>query len=406
MKSTIRFQLSAMMLLQYFIWSSWYVSLGTYLANSLKADGMQIGAAYSMMAIATIISPFFIGIIADRFFASQKLMALLHLGGAIVLYFITQVTDPALFKWVLLIYALLYAPTLALSNSIAFRQLKDIEKSFVGIRVFGNIGWILAGVSIDKIFHLTPDTMGFIFIMASGASLLLAILSITLPDSPPKAKEVGASVSSIIGKESFVLFKSRSFLVFFIASILVCIPLSFYYNFGNLFLTEVGMTDVTSKMALGQVSEAFFLILIPFFLKRWGIKWMIVVGMIAWVMRFLLFRYGDADVNTWMLYGGILLHGVCYDFFFVTGQIYTDKMADKKYRNAAQGMITMATYGLGMWIGSLLSGYVAGQATINVNVHQWDVIWLIPAAITFLVLLFFGSLFKEAKAEVKQVAIA
>ena len=383
------------MLLQFFIWGIWFVTMGTYLASSLKANGLQIGAAYGMMAIATIISPFIIGIIADRFFAPKRVFALLHFAGGIVLFLLSQITDVNNFNWVLLIYSLLYAPTLALSASIAFSQIKDVEKSYSGIRVFGTLGWIIAGISIDKFFHISPQDLGLTFIIAGVASVLLAIFSLFLPASAKTTQAPAEPRTSIIGSEAFVLFKNKSFTVFFIASILICIPLSFYYSLTNLFFNEVGLADATSKMAFGQFSEAAFIVLIPFFLKRWGIKWMIIAGMIAWVMRFLFFRYGDAGENSWMLIMGILLHGICYDFFFVTGQIYTDRVAPKKYRNAAQGMITMATYGIGMWIGSILSGFVAKNAEISETTHQWDMIWLVPAAIAAIVMILFTAFFKN-----------
>lgn len=395
MKQSIRLQLSTMMLLQFFIWGSWYVTMGTYLANTLKADGLQIGIAYGMMAIATIISPLLIGVIADRFFAPRNLLSILHLAGGIVLLLITRITDPDIFNRVLLLYALMYAPTMALSNGIAFDQLQNTGNSFSAIRVFGTIGWIIAGVSIDKIFAIPTSSMGFTFTIAGTASILLGLLSLTIPKN-----QSGTAVNKVSGigtmlKDVWVLFSNKSFTVFFIASILICIPLAFYYSLANQFLNEKGMTDVTSKMAMGQFSEAVFIILIPFFMKRLGIKWMIITGMLAWIARFLFFRYGDAGVNNWMLIGGILLHGVCYDFFFVTGQIYTDSIASDRNRNAAQGMITMATYGVGMWIGSLLAGYLAKRATINTGSHQWEMVWLVPVFITLAVLLFFSAFFKE-----------
>ncbi|MBC7887268.1 MAG: MFS transporter [Ferruginibacter sp.] len=397
MKPAIRLQLSLMMLLQFFIWGSWYVTMGSYLANSLRADGLQIGAAYGMMAIATIISPFFIGIIADRFFAPKKLLGLLHLAGGVLLLFITKISDANIFNWILLVYALLYAPTLSLSSSIAFDQLQNTNKSFAEIRVFGTIGWIVAGISIDKIFNLSSTAMGFTFTMAGVASIALALLSGALPNTKQKPVTAGISTAAIMGKEAFGLFRDKSFSIFFIASVLICIPLSFYYSLANQFLNETGLNNAASKMAYGQISEAFFIVLIPFFMKRWGIKKMIIVGMIAWIIRFLFFRFGDADGNSWMLMAGILLHGVCYDFFFVTGQMYTDSISSESNRNAAQGMITMATYGLGMWLGSLISGYVSKQATINAGSHHWETIWLVPAAISLAVLIFFGLFFKDKR---------
>lgn len=394
MKATTRVQLSVMMFLNFFIWGAWYVTMGTYLDKVLHASGVQIGAAYSAMAIATIISPFFVGMIADRFFAAQKVLAVLHLFGALLLYYITTIQNPNSFYWVLLLYSLLYAPTLALANSVAFRQMTDTSKEFASIRVFGTIGWIATGWMIDKVFRIGTDQLAFTFKMAAVASFILAALSFFLPDTPPKAKGTKATVKQIMGADAFVLFKDRSFTIFFLASVLICIPLSFYYSFTNLFLTEVGMKNATSNMTFGQFSEALFILLIPVFFRRLGVKWMIAIGMIAWSLRFLCFGYGNADAGMWMLFAGIILHGVCFDFFFVTGQIYTDSKAGVNIQSQAQGMITMATYGIGMWIGTLLSGYVKEAYTVN-NVVNWKGIWMVPAGIAFVVLLLFVALFKD-----------
>jgi nucleoside transporter len=394
MKQNIRIKLSAMMFLEFFIWGAWYVTMGTYLDKILHADGVQVGAAYSAMAIATIISPFFTGMIADRYFAAQKVLGVLHLIGAALLYLLTTIDNPSSFYWLLLLYSLMYAPTLALANSVAFRQMADPGKEFASIRVFGTIGWIATGWLLDKVFKISTHELAFTFRMAAVASLLLGLLSFFLPDTPPKSKGTTATFSQILGSDSFVLFRDRSFIVFFIASILICIPLSFYYSFTNLYLTEAGMKNVTSSMTFGQFSEALFILLIPFFFRRLGVKWMIAFGMIAWSIRFLFFGYGDAGPGLWMLYAGILLHGVCFDFFFVTGQIYTDSKAGVKIQSQAQGMITMATYGIGMWIGTLLSGYVKDHYTIN-DVVQWKQIWMVPAIIAAVVLILFVLFFKD-----------
>lgn len=396
MKVTTRVQLSAMMFLNFFIWGAWYVTMGTYLDKVLHATGVQIGAAYSAMAIATIISPFFVGMIADRFFAAQKVLGVLHLAGALLLYYITTVSSPNSFYWILLLYSLLYAPTLALANSVAFRQMRDTSKEFASIRVLGTIGWIATGWMIDKVFKIGTDELAFTFKMAAVASLVLAALSFFLPDTPPKAKGTKATFKQILGADAFVLFKDSSFTVFFLASVLICIPLSFYYSFTNLFLTEVGMKNATSNMTFGQFSEAFFILLIPFFFRKLGVKWMIAIGMIAWAVRFLLFGYGDGEAGLWMLFAGIILHGVCFDFFFVTGQIYTDNKAGLSIQSQAQGMITMATYGIGMWIGTLLSGYIKEAYTVD-NVVNWKGVWMVPAGIALVVLLLFVVFFKDKR---------
>ena len=384
------------MFLQFFIWGAWYVTMGTYLDKVLHATGIQVGAAYSAMAIATIFSPIFVGMIADRFFSAQKLLGVLHIAGAALLYYITRIDNPSFFYWIVLLYSLMYAPTLALANSVAFRQMKDTGKEFASIRVLGTIGWIATGWMIDKVFKISTDDLVFTFKMAAVASALLGLLSFALPDTPPKAKGTTATFRQILGADAFVLFKDSSFTIFFIASVLICIPLSFYYSLTNLYLTEAGMKNVTSNMTFGQFSEAFFILLIPFFFRKLGVKWMIALGMIAWTLRFLCFGYGDAQANLWMLFAGIILHGVCFDFFFVTGQIYTDSKAGVNIQSQAQGMITMATYGIGMWVGTLLSGYVKDKYTVD-NIVHWKSVWFVPAGIAFAVLILFTLFFKDNK---------
>jgi nucleoside transporter len=271
MNSSVRIRLSALMFLEFFIWGSWYVTLGTYLDKVLHATGIEIGAAYSAMAVATIFSPFFVGMIADRFFPAQRVLGVLHLAGAALLYSITTVSSPGVFYWIVLLYSLMYAPTLALANSVAFRQMKDPGKEFASIRVLGTIGWILTGWLLDKVFHISETELAFTFKMAATASLVLGLLSFFLPNTPPKGKGTTVTFRQILGADAFVLFKDRSFTIFFIASVLICIPLSFYYSLTNLFLTEAGMKNATSNMTFGQFSEALFILLIPFlFRKLWG----------------------------------------------------------------------------------------------------------------------------------------
>ncbi len=391
MKPILFTKLSLMMLLEYFIWGSWYVTMGIYMTEFLHSSGVQIGAAYGALAIATMISPFFVGLVADRFFAAQKIMGVLHLVGGLLLYLATQITDSTTFYWVIIFYSLLYMPTIALSNSIAFGQMTDPGKQFPWIRVFGTLGWIVAGVCISS-FGL--DKSAITFQMAAGASILLGLVSFALPNTPPKGKTTGTS--SAIGTEAFVLFKDKPYLVFFIAAILVCIPLSFYYGFANVFLNELGMSNVASKMTLGQVSEAVFILAIPFLFNQIGVKKMLLLGMTAWILRYVLFAYGNAEANTWMLYAGIILHGICYDFFFVTGYMYTEKKAGEKIKNAAQGLFTFATYGLGMFIGTSFSGFIADGNTEN-GLRNWKEIWFVPAYIAAGVLIYFIVFFREKK---------
>jgi nucleoside transporter len=396
MKTKTGILLALMMFLEFFIWGAWYVTLGTYLDKVLHATGVQIGAAYSAMGIATIISPFFVGMIADKFFPAQRVLGVLHLIGAALMYYLTTISNPDFFYWIVLLYSLMYAPTLALANSVAFRQMKDPSKEFPSIRVLGTLGWIATGWLIDKVFKISTNELVFTFKMAAVASVALGLLGFFLPNTPPKAKGTKTTIAQILGADAFVLFKDRSFTIFFIASVLICIPLSFYYSLTNLFLTDAGMKNVTSNMTLGQISEAFFILLIPFFFRRLGVKWMIAVGMIAWSIRFLFFSYGNAQENLWMFFAGIILHGVCFDFFFVTGQIYTDSKAEIKIQSSAQGMITMATYGIGMTIGTLLSGYVKDYYTVE-TIVQWKSVWLVPAGIAAAVLILFVFFFKDNK---------
>lgn len=393
MKPIVITKLSFMMLLEYFVWGAWYVTLSTYMAKNLDASGVEIGAAYNALAIATMISPFFIGMVADRFFAAQRIMAVLHIAGAALLYFASIIEDNTGFYWLVLVYSLLYMPTIALSNNIAFQQMSDPGRMFPWIRVFGTVGWIVAGLMIAA---LDIEGTAFTFQMAAIASLILGLFSLILPDTPPKGKAAATSASSAIGTDAFVLFKNKPYLVFFIAAILVCIPLSFYYGFANLFLNEAGMEDAAGKMTLGQVSEGLFILAIPFLFYRIGVKNMVLVGMIAWFLRYVAFAHGDSGDNLWMLYAGIILHGICYDFFFVTGYMYTEQKAGDKIKNAAQGLFTFATYGLGMFIGTGFSGYVADYYTVD-GQFQWRSIWYVPAAIAVFVLLYFLIFFKEKR---------
>ncbi len=381
------------MLLEYFVWGAWYVTMSTYMATFLGSSGIQIGAAYSALAIATMISPFFVGMVADRFFAAQKIMGIFHLAGGALLYFATYIQNNTAFYWLILLYSLLYMPTIALSNSIAFNQMSDPGKQFPWIRVFGTIGWIFAGLMITVLgIEKTQST----FHMAAIASVVLGLFSFILPDTPPKGSSATTTASGALGSDAFVLFRDKPYLVFFIAAILVCIPLSFYYGFANLFLNEAGMEDAAGKMVLGQISEALFILAIPFLFYRIGVKNMLILGMLAWILRYVCFAYGDAGAGLWMLYAGIILHGICYDFFFVTGYMYTEKKAGEKIKNAAQGLFTFATYGVGMYIGTQFSGFTADYY-VDDGIRLWKYIWFVPAAIAVAVLLYFILFFHEKR---------
>lgn len=389
-----RIKLMVMMFLMFSTWGAWYGQMGKYLFTTLHATGDQIGSAYATFSIASIVAPFFMGMVADRFFSAQKVMGVLNILGAVILYFLIQNQDPDTFFWYILAYTLTFAPNLALSSSIAMNQMENPEKEFPSIRVMGTIAWIVITNIIG--FYGVGDKVT-IFQIAMFTSVAWAIFAFTLPNTPPKATKA-TSFGQILGTDAFVLFKDRSFLVFFICSILVCIPLSFYYAHANLSLTESNMTNVENKMSLGQVSEVGFMLLIPFALSKFGIKKMLIVGLVAWIIRFICFGYGDGISSEWMLYLAIILHGVCYDFFFVTGQIYTDNKAGEKIKNSAQGLITLATYGIGMGIGSILSGKVLDKYTTKVgevSTHDWTAVWMVPAAISAVVLLIFILVFKD-----------
>lgn len=403
MNLSIRLKLSTMMFLEFFIWGAWFVTMGTFLAQAFSATGAQTGMAYNTQAIGAIVAPFIIGLIADRYFAAQKILGVLHLiGGALLWLAATSASFDAFYPYILL-YMLLYMPTLALVNSVAFRHLPDPAGQFAQIRVLGTIGWIVAGLVIGNLGWESRNVLHLTFQMAAIASIALGLLSFFLPDTPPAVdKNSKVSVRDILGLDALALLKDSRYLVFFIASILICIPLAFYYQNANLFLNEVGVENAASKMAYGQVSETLFMLLLPIFIIRFGIKVSLLVGMAAWVLRYVLFAYGDAGDKAWMLILGIVLHGICYDFFFVTGQIYTNYKAGEKIKSAAQGLITLATYGIGMMIGFTLAGMISDKYTVD-GVHAWFNIWIIPAAIAAAVLVLFLVSFKDEKVSAENI---
>ncbi|MDN3586858.1 nucleoside permease [Pedobacter aquatilis] len=406
MNSTTRFKLSFMMFLEFFIWGAWFVTMGTFLGKNLLSNDVQIGSAYSTQSLGAIIAPFLIGLIADKFFSAQKVLGVLHLVGGVLLWVAgTSLNFDAFFPFILG-YMIAFMPTLALVNSISFKQLKDPGKEFPSIRVFGTIGWIVAGIVIGWLNWEQSGNLILTFKMASIASIILGAFSFFLPNTPPVKKGEKTSIGDILGLDAIGLLKNKSYLLFFIASVAICIPLAFYYNFTNPFLNEVGMKKAAGIQSLGQVSETLFMLLMPLFFSRLGVKKMLAIGMFAWVVRYLFFAFGNADTNYWMLIGGIVLHGICYDFFFVTGQIYTDRLAGEKFKSAAQGFITLATYGVGMLIGSIISGMVVNKYVSN-GLHDWHSIWLIPAGIAGAVALLFILFFKDnnsSKAEIETSA--
>ncbi|MCX2495034.1 nucleoside permease [Pedobacter sp. PF22-3] len=412
MNSTTRFKLSAMMFLEFFIWGAWFVTLGAFLNNNLKATNSEIGSVFSTQSWGAIIAPFIIGLIADRYFNAERILGVLHIIGAILMYQMYSAPDVSVFYPYVLAYMILFMPTLALVNSVSFNQMKDAEKEFANIRVFGTIGWIIAGLLISFAFHwdspegIQAGLLKSTFLMAGIASLVLGLFSFTLPATPPKvAKDEKIKLSDILGLDALKLLKDKNFAVFFISSILICIPLAFYYQNAGLFLADIKVSNPTGKMAIGQVSEALFLLAIPVFFSKYGFKKTIIVGMLAWAVRYILFAYGNAGSLSFMLIIGIALHGVCYDFFFVSGQIYTNSKAGEKFKSAAQGIITLATYGVGMLIGFKVAGLITDMYKTG-DVTDWKMVWIIPAGIAAAVFLLFAVLFNDktkSEVEVKTV---
>lgn len=396
MNPTARIRLSVMMFIQFFVWGVWFVTLGTYLGKEgLGFLDKDIGNAYSTTNWAAIVSPFFIGMVADRFFSAEKVMGILHLLGGLILYYLSTITDPGKFFFIALAYALCYMPTLALVNAISFHQMSDPGKQFPGVRVLGTIGWIVAGFVASYLGESTNRPI----IAAAVASILLGVYSFTLPNTPPKSHGKRVTVSDVLGLDALRLLKDFSFTVFIICSLLICIPLAFYYNFTNPFLNAHDVANAAAKQTMGQMSEVFFMLVMPFFFARLGVKKMLLVGMIAWAVRYFFFAYGTPSSLIWMWYIGILLHGVCYDFFFVTGQLYVDKKAPEDIRASAQGFIGLVTYGAGMAIGSVASGHIVGYFKLAEPIgnvaHNWKAIWLVPGTMAIVITVLFMLFFRE-----------
>jgi nucleoside transporter len=400
-KTALKARLGTMMFLEFFIWGGWFVTLGSYLLANFNATGAQTGMAFSTQSWGAIIAPLIVGLIADRYFNAERILAALHLIGAFLMYRMYGSTSFDQFYPYVLAYMIVYMPTLALVNSISFRHLQDPSSNFARIRVWGTVGWIAAGLVISYLFHWDAQTevaqgaLKNTFMLGAIVSVLLAGFSLSLPPTPPAAaRSESGSIKGLLGFDALGLLRDRNFAIFFLSSILICVPLAFYYQNASPFLIEIGTSNATGKMTLGQVSEVGFMLLLPMFLLRFGIKWTLALGMLAWVLRYLAFAYGGSGNATTLLLIGIALHGVCYDFFFVSGQIYTDSKAGERSRSAAQGLITLATYGVGMLIGFWLAGAVADRYNVAGR-HDWFQIWVWPAGFAAVVLVLFVLVFRN-----------
>ena len=421
MNPSIRLRLSVMMLLQYVVWGTWYVPMYPYLSKTLGFAGDKINTAYSCTAFAAMVSPFFVGMIADRFFASQRVLGFLHLLGGVLLYLASKQTEFSAFFALLMGHTLCYMPTMSLSNSLSMAQMRDPAREFPSIRVLGTIGWIAAGLIVGGLkktaegaftyqLKLGPWTLGTAgefqsieptnlpMLLGAGAAILLGVYCFFLPHTPPPNKGTAADWRTILGLDALRLFRDRSFAVFAAGSFLICVPLTFYYNLTNGFLNELQVENAAFKMTFGQMSEILFMLLMPFCFRKLGIRSLLLLGMAAWAVRYFLFSFGNNGPLFWMLLLGIVLHGVCYDFFFVTGQIYVDRQADAGCRGQAQGLISFLTYGLGMFFGSFVAGRVDKALTLASGGHDWSRLWMFPALGATGLLLIFALTFKEPPA--------
>ncbi len=395
MPFSIRARLSVMMFLNYVIWGAWYVTLSTYLTNALHFTGTQAGAVFGTTALASMISPFFVGLIADRYLPTERVLSALHFIGAILLWRVASAQTFGAVYGLLLAYCLCYFPTIALTNSLTLQHVQDPGRDFPLIRVFGTLGWIAIGVAVGSMGFEKSATP---FLLASAGSVVMGFFSLMLPHTPPVARGDALSIRGVLGLDALVMLKDRSFLVFAIASILACVPLTFYFSFTNDYLNDVHFANAAGKMTLGQVSEVGMMLVMPFVLRRMSVKRILMIGLAAWTVRYTLLAFGDAGPRAWMFYAAILVHGVCYDFFFMTGQLYTDQQAPADLRSAAQGFLTFMTYGVGMYAGSLISGNALDFFTTGSGaeaVRNWETFWLTSAAGAFVILLIVGVMFRS-----------
>lgn len=406
MSSFMLVRLWIMVFLHYFVWGSWYVTMGTYLTQTLKFEGGQVGLAYGSTAIGAIVSPFFAGIVADRFFATQKLLGTLHLIGAGLLYLVTMQETFNAFYPLLILYTVSYMAGHGLTNTLTLHHAVNPDQEFPIVMMAGSVGWIAAGLVNSGL--MLEDNVGM-FQLACGAAALMGLYSFTLPHTPPKGAGQKVSVRTMLGFDALKLMREPSFATFIVCSFLICIPLSFYFAWMNVFLNELGIANAAAKMTIGQVSDVVFLLLLPVLLPVLRAKGILLVGMAAWALRFGLFAWFDTARDAhWMMYLGIAVHGMCYDFIFVMGRMYVDKRASANIRGAAQGLHAFVTLGIGMFVGSWLSGVVgehyASQGADGAVTHNWQMIWAVPAVLSVVLTSLFIVSFKDRESPVKKLA--
>jgi nucleoside transporter len=402
MQTELKVKLSFFNFLQYFVWGSWYASMGAYLINTLKFSGQEVGAAYGAFAIGSMISPFLVGLLADRYFASEKLLAVFSLIGGAVLCLLPSLQTFLPFYSTLILYCALYTPTLALGNSLALTHLKDSKTAFPRVKLWSAVGWIGGGVTLSL---LHGEQSSLQFYLAGGVSMGLALFSLMLPHTPPKKTGKNISAGELLGLDALALMKKPSFAIFIGCMFLICIPLYFYFVMMSIYLTELNWTSITAKMTLAQLSDIVFMFCLPIMLKKFGYKKTIFLGILAWAARYFCLG-GSVNAGTLtapLIFGAILMHGVCYDFLFIAGQLYVDDEANPKIRAACQGFIAFILWGVGAFVGTMLAGKVLAMNEIvnaaGKTVHDWANIWPVPAYLSVGVLIIFALFFREPKAE-------
>ncbi len=397
MQTQLKIKLSLFMFLQYFIWSSWYMTLGSYL-GTLNFTGTEIGASYGAFAWGAILSPFIVGLIADRFFASEKIIAVLGIAGGLVMLYIPQLKTFGSVYPTLILYCTLYAPTLALGNSISMTHLADAKKDFPFVKIFSAVGWIAGGVVLSQ---LKAEQSSLQYYLAGGTSMAFGLFALSLPHTPPKKKGQNVPLSEVLGLDALALLKKPTFAIFILCMFLICIPLYFYFVNMGTYLTQLKWADMAQKMTLAQFSDIIFLVLLPLMLKKLGYKKTIFLGILAWAARYFMLSASAASTGTVLIFGAILLHGICYDFLFIAGQLYVDDEANERIRGAAQGLIAIILWGFGSLVGTYLAGYFMDQHKLATPkgdiVHDWAAIWSTPAWIAVVVLVVFVIFFREPK---------